>query len=164
MTGKTIALLKLGRDEKGTGALELGLALPMLLLLLAGMIDMSRFISGRIDVEQAAIEATDFALAVRPQDGSNSEMNDIRNVAARAAGVVNTDATAVMTVECDGVQQASWRDSCTAAQDQARLITVTVSRTIDTVFDWTNLASALGLGSGMDAQITVTGDSVVRIQ
>lgn len=164
MTGKTIALLKLGRDEKGTGALELGLALPMLLLLLAGMIDMSRFISGRIDVEQAAIEATDFALAVRPQDGGNTEMADIRRVASRAAGVEIGNATAVMTVECDGVQQSSWRSFCTSSEDQARLINVTVSKTIDTVFDWTGLANALGWGSGMDAQITVTGDSVVRIQ
>jgi len=164
MTARPTALLKLVRDEKGTGALELGLALPMLLLLLAGMIDMSRFVSARIDVEQAAIEATDYALAVRPGSGGSTDMAAIKRVAANAAGVATTDATAVMTVECDGVQQSKWDSSCSSSQDQARLISVSVKQTVDTVFDWPSMASALGWSSSISQDITVTGTSVVRIQ
>jgi Flp pilus assembly protein TadG len=45
MTRNLGAPARLLRDTAGTGALELAMALPMLLLLLVGMVDVSRLIA-----------------------------------------------------------------------------------------------------------------------
>lgn len=152
--------LSLWRDEVGTGALELALVLPILMMLMVGMIDMSRVIATRIDMEQAAIRATDYALAIRPTSSNSSY---IRDEAASAAGVPTSDVTVDIFLECDHVRQSSFNSTCSSTQDQARLVSVQIRRAVDPVFNWSALAKLLGRNVGT-AAITVTGDSVVRFQ
>ena len=56
MTGFTLLrrMHPLRRDNKGMAVVELGLVMPVLMFLLMGAIDMSRFITGRMDLEKAA--------------------------------------------------------------------------------------------------------------
>jgi len=148
------------RDQAGTGALELALALPVLTLLLAGMIDMSRVIANRIDMEQAVIRATEYALAIRPTS-SNSAY--IRDEAASAASVPSSDVTVQIFLECNGVRQTDFNTICPSTQDQARLVSVRIQRTVDSVLNWGAFANMAG-GSVGNSDITVTGSSVVRFQ
>ena len=151
------------RDSSGTGALELALALPILLVLFAGMIDLSRVIAGRIDMEQAAIRATDYALAVRPA-GRAEAISRIRNEAAAAGDVPSGDVSVDIFLECNGVRQGNFNSVCTSSQDQARFVSVAVSQDVNAIFDWASLAEILGWNIGTPPNITVTGDSVVRFQ
>ena len=150
----------LWHDNNGIGALELALALPVLMLLLAGMIDMSRVISSRIDMEQAAIRATEFALAVRP---TSSSSDYIKTEAATAANVPANNVTVQIFLECNGVRQTDFNTICPSTQDQARFVSVSIRRTVNAVFDWTSLAKLAG-GNVGNADVTVTGNSVVRFQ
>lgn len=160
MTDFTQKLRCLAGDRTGTGALELALALPMLMLLLVGMIDVSRLVSSRIDVEQAAQRATDYALAVRP---TSSKSTYIRNEAAKVNGVNLSDVTVDIFLECDGVRRDSFNDVCGSTQDSARFVSVKIKRAVDFVFDWSSFAALFG-SKVMGQGITVQGDSVVRFQ
>lgn len=147
-------------DKRGTGAMELSLVLPILMLLVVGMVDISRMVAARIDTEQAAQRATDFALAIRP-NGNNGTY--IRNEAANAAGVPSSDVTVDIFLECNGTRQGSFTGTCSSGQDRARFVSVSIDRDVDFLFDWGALASLFGtqvLGAGA----TVTGDSLVRFQ
>jgi len=150
-------------DRRGVGAIELALVLPMLVLLLAGMIDVSRMVANRIDAEQAAILTTDYVLASRPKNGKETTISGIKQAASTITGVPTSDIDVVFTLECDGTQQGSWNDACATGADQARLVSVTVSRQVETVFNWPAVSDALNLDFSM-ADGTVNGTSVVRIQ
>lgn len=153
-------LQRLRGDKRGTGAIELSLILPVLMVLVVGMVDISRMVAARIDAEQAAQRATDFALAIRP-NGNNGSY--IQTEAAAAAGVPSSDVTVDIFLECNGTRHGSFTGTCTAGQDRARFVSVSIDRDVDYLFDWGALASLFGtqvLGSGA----TVTGDSLVRFQ
>lgn len=148
------------RDNRGTGAMELALILPVLMLLTVGMVDISRVVAARIDAEQAAQRGTDFALAVRPTSANGTY---IRNEAATAAGVPTSDVTVEIFLECNGTKQSSFTSICSHTQDQARFVSVAVDRDVDFLFDWGALASLFGTAVFAD-DITVRGDSLVRFQ
>ena len=150
----------LWRDNAGTSALELALGLPVLMLLLVGMIDVSTLVAARIDAEQAAQRATDYALAVRPSSGSTTY---IRDEAAKAPNVDANDVSVDIFLECDGVRQQDFRDTCASTEDSARFVNVEITRDVDFLFDWGAFSALFGarvMGNG----ITVQGDSLVRFQ
>ncbi len=148
------------RDTAGTGALELALGLPILMLLLVGMIDVSRMVTARIDAEQAAQRATDFALASRPTNGNGSYIKD---EAASDPDVDANDVTVDIFLECDGTRQQDFRSMCASTQDTARFVNVEIDRDVDFLFDWSGFAALFG-AQVMGAGITVQGDSQVRFQ
>jgi len=151
---------RLIKDRKGLGTIELALVLPGLLLMLLGMTDMSRFISARIDVEQAAQRTTDYALAKRP---SSDNATYLRNEAASAAGVSTNNVTAQIFLECDGVRQSNLNDTCPSGHTPERFVSISINRQVQTLFDWQALASVFG-ANVMASNITVTGNSLVRFQ
>jgi len=155
-------LTRLSSDNRGTGALELALALPMLMMLLVGMIDISRYIANRIDVEQAAIRTTEYALAIRPTDKKESTKRIITEAVAAANADIK-DVSVEIFLECDGTKQTDFSSVCADSEDQARFVSVSIKRHVDPVFDWPALAGALGWNIGT-SEVTVTGDSIVRFQ
>ena len=153
-------LSSLMRDSAGTGVMELGLAMPILLMLLLGTIDASRMIAAKIDMEQAAQRTTDFALAKRPNSSNGTYL---QAEAASAAGVPTSDVTVDIFLECDGVRQTDFSVACTTGQSQARYASVTIDKPVATVFDWGALSSVVG-SRLLPSVVTVQGDSVVRFQ
>jgi Flp pilus assembly protein TadG len=149
------------RDSKGTGAVELAVVLPLLLTLILGMVDVSRFVAARLDAEQAAQRATDYALALRPESDNGTY---IRNEAAAAAGVPASKVAVDIYLECDTVRQDSFNNTCAAGEDRARFVSVTIDRDLDLIFDWAALGNMFGRSSAMGPSITVRGDSLVRFQ
>ena len=152
------------RDSAGTGAMELALALPFLVMMLVGMIDVSRLIAARIDVEQVAQRATDYALAHRPNgSNTNADKAEIAAEATTDADVASKDVTVDIFLECNGVREDNYRTICGAGEDMARFVSVEVDRDVDFLFDWSALTGLFGahvMGSG----IRVQGDSTVRFQ
>ncbi|WP_198143498.1 TadE/TadG family type IV pilus assembly protein [Altererythrobacter epoxidivorans] len=154
---RTLAILK---DSRGFGAMELGLSLPFLMLLCLGMMDASTLIGTKIDYEQAAQRTTDFAFANRP-NGTNTAkyVTEAKNAADVSAQDVDVD----IFLECDGVRQDNFGDTCAAGEITARFVSVEISKQVETHFDWAGLAHMIGF-TAFPSRITVTGDSLVRFQ
>jgi Flp pilus assembly protein TadG len=152
-------LRRLRRENDGASLIELGLALPLLMLLLLGMIDISRLVANTIDVEQSAQRITDYALAVRPPSNSTTYL---QNEATRFIDANTDRATIRIFLECDGVAQ-SFNTVCADGADTARMVGVRVQRQMDYLFDWGYFAAYFG-ANGMGSTATVNGDSIVRFQ
>lgn len=151
---------KLASDSAGFGAMELGLALPFLLLLCLGMIDASNLISTKIDYEQAAQRTTDFALAKRP---TNSSTTYLVSEAVRASGLEANNIEVELFLECDGVKQDDFDTVCPDDEASARFVSVEITNDVATRFDWSGLSRLIGYRA-FDSTVTVTGDSLVRFQ
>jgi Flp pilus assembly protein TadG len=147
-------------DRKGMGAMELGIAMPILMMLFLGAVDLSRIVAAKIDMEQAAQRVTDLALANRPNNGAT---NYLVTEARAASGATASEVTVQVFLECDGTRASNFNSACTAGQTQARFASVAIRQTVDTTFDWGALSGVLGVQL-IPANITVTGDSVVRFQ
>ena len=152
--------LALVRDTRGLAFVEMAFVVPVLLLLLLGAIDMSRLISARIDIEQAAQRTTDFALSRRP---TNSNVNYLVNEAKAATGLPAANITAQLFMECNGVRVTDFKVGCPTGQTSARYVSIRIIDNVDPLFDWSGLAALLG-AEGFNKTFIVTGDSVVRIQ
>lgn len=153
---------RLVSDQTGAGILELALVLPVLLVLLVGAIDLSLFISAKLDLEQAAQRTTDLALSQRPL---TSDGTYLKTEAATASGESAENITVSIYLECGGVREATFNTICPGGQSQARYVDVSIRNEIEPLFDWANFARAFGFGSGSaSGSITVVGDSVVRFQ
>ncbi|WP_067736606.1 TadE/TadG family type IV pilus assembly protein [Novosphingobium naphthalenivorans] len=147
-------------DRKGAAVVELGLVLPVILFLFAGIVDVSRYVCAKIDVEQAAQRTTAFALAKRP---TSSSVAYLIPEATAAAGVPSSNVTAELFLECNGVRQSKYDNPCPAGETSGRFVRVSIRRAVAFQFNWTALAGMLGMKS-MGSNITVTGNSLMRIQ
>lgn len=144
-------------DTAGVAITELALVLPLLLLLLLGMIDVSRMVAARLTLEQAAQRTTDLALA-RPPSSSDTYLRD---EAMAVAGVPAENVEVDLILECDGTRQADYTESCPEGTFMGRYVRVSIVKQADPIFDWTSLSQILGLQL---SPIVVTGDSLVRLQ
>lgn len=153
-------LRSIRRDDAGTSFMELAFILPFLLLLLLGSIDMSRMISTRMDLEQAAQRTTDFALSVRPTSSSGQYLV---NEAIRASGLTADNIGVQIYLECNAVRQANFDTGCPVGQERARYVSVTITEQVQPFFDWSTMGDLLGTSS-FDRAFTIVGDSTVRFQ
>ncbi|WP_284125912.1 TadE/TadG family type IV pilus assembly protein [Parerythrobacter aestuarii] len=151
---------RLWHDNRGFGAMELGLASPFLFLLSLGMIDASMLIGTKIEYEQAAQRTTDFALAKRP---NSSDGTYLRNEAATASGVDAQYITVEIYRTCNGTRQGTFDGACNSGESLARYVNVSISQPVMTEFDWSAMAQVLGINA-FGRAVTVSGDSLVRIQ
>lgn len=147
-------------DSQGFGAMELALALPFLFLLSLGTVDASLLIGTKLDYEQAAQRATDFALAKRP---NSSDGTYIQSEAATAAGVTANDVAVTIWLECNGVKQTTFSSVCPTGQVPARFVNVNITKDVETEFDWSGFARIIGV-KAFDKAVSVSGDSLVRFQ
>jgi len=147
------------RESRGTAVIELALILPVVLLLFTGMIDITRVILAKIDMEQAAQRTTDFALAKLPD---SSDAQYLLDEAVAATGVDDADVTAELLLECNGTS-TDFATGCAAGQVSARFASISIDKEVEMLFDWHAL-SALFDSDVLPSSITVTGDSVVRFQ
>lgn len=154
------SILDLARDERGTAYIELAMVVPVLLLLLLGSIDMSRLISTRIDLEQAAQRTTDYALSARP---TNDETAYLVAEAANASGIAAENISAEIYLVCNGVRTVDFSGGCGGGQTRARYVSISIQDQVEPFFNWAALEGLLGSNS-FSATFTVVGDSTVRFQ
>jgi Flp pilus assembly protein TadG len=85
------SLRRLRADSRGALAIEFGFALPVLILLTFGLIDISRLLWSSSTIENAAAEGARFAVVNGAQSPSPASADDIKNYTrAQAVGVPST--------------------------------------------------------------------------
>lgn len=157
---KNKPLMRLLSDCSGAALVEMALALPIVLLLLLGTIDVSFFVAQKLDLEQAAQRTTDFALSSRPR---SNDATYLVEEAAKASGLPHDNIKVLIYLECNGEKQSDFNEGCPGGQQRARYVNVTISKVFEPVVNWQAFANAMGFG-GEPGPMTVVGDSVVRFQ
>jgi Flp pilus assembly protein TadG len=144
---------RLGRDQRGTSIIEMGLAAPVLAVLLMGVVDLGRGLSERFTIQQAVNRSLEMIQAKRPQAGADDSEVDytyLKTEAATAAGVPATQVTLTKWLECDGTRKTNYDDSCADNQDTARYVQLQITK---------NFVGSLYLGT-----VPMAAKGVLRIQ
>ena len=146
----------LRRDHRGASILELGLVLPIIMVVLLGLIDVASLFSARMSLQQAAARALE-----RVQVGnSRSDFSFVRTEAADAAQVPVSQVDQPETwLECNQVRQPATTQDCTGGQARARYIRVTIRSTYDPYFRYSPLGARNANGD-----VPLTAAAAVRYQ
>lgn len=113
---------KLWRDNSGAAMLETAILVPVLGLLACGAADISLGFRQKINAQQAADRALQFAINATLTTATQTM---IQNEAATSAGLPAANVTVNFWLECNKVVQASFNGTC-AAGTPARYVSVTV--------------------------------------
>jgi Flp pilus assembly protein TadG len=146
-------LRRLARDQRGTSVIEMGLAAPVLAVLLMGMIDLGRGLSERFTIQQAVNRSLEMIQAKRPQAGADDSQVDytfLKTEAATAAGVPASQVTLTQWLECNGTRKTNYDDSCADSEDTARYLQLQINK---------NFVGSLYLGT-----VPMTAKGVLRTQ
>jgi len=153
MTPRFLSIL---RDERGNSFIEMALAAPLLAALFVGMVDISRAVSAKVDLEQAAQRAVEQVQA--QADFKTTQAGAIKSD-AEAAGGTGSTATVTYWLECnhDGVHLDFDTGSCSAGQSYARYVNVAIQKSFTPLYG-DMFPGATG------GTVTVKGKAVVRVQ
>lgn len=123
---------RLSVDRRGNLVIEFALALPILFLLMAGLLDLGRYSLQKSSILQGAREGAQYG-SLFPSDSDN-----INTTAQTATGL--SGATAINNVFCECSNSPGTTVSCTASPSpctgsnvRKKYIKVTVSRSFDSV-------------------------------
>jgi Flp pilus assembly protein TadG len=145
------SLKSLGRRDDGVAAIEFCLSLPLMLALTFGVYDVSRMISGRIDLQQAVSEGAGLAIA----QPANATTGRIRTAVATAAGLPESRVTVSMELRCNDVVMPSGTTGCaSASEERARFVSITINGNF--VPTWTHFA--------VDRTVAMQVNRTVRVQ
>jgi Flp pilus assembly protein TadG len=121
------------RRENGVAAIEFCLTLPLMLVLTFGVYDVSRMISARIDLQQAASEGAGMAIA----QPSLATTGQIKTAVMAAAGVPASQVTVTHQLRCDDVDVPAGT-VCSASAERVRFVNISVRGSF--VPTWTHFA------------------------
>lgn len=116
-------LRRLGRDRRGASVIELGLAMPVVGIMLVGLVDMASCFSAQLSIQQAAARSLERVQVNR----SATDFAFVKTEAAAAAGVPVTQVTVERWLECDSVKQSATVTACPGTADAGKYIKVTVA-------------------------------------
>ena len=150
-------LQALWRDQRGNSFIEMGLITPVLAVLLVGAVDISRAVSAKIQVEQAAQRAIELAQRTTYSTTSNSTLV---TEATTAAGT-GSSATATAWAECNHSTTHIDYDTgtCNATDSYARYVSISVTGSFTPLFGTTLFPT-----HNTDGTVTVNGSATVRTQ
>ena len=145
------------RDERGNSFIEMALVTPLLASLLIGMVDISRAVSAKVTLEQAAQRAVE---KLQATDFKTSNSADVEADAEAAAGDGST-ATVNAWLECDhdGVHLDYDSGTCPTGSYYARYVQVTVTNTFTPIF-----GSRFFPGANANGTVNVSGGATLRTQ
>jgi len=126
-------LRRIGGDEKGAGLIELGLFLPVGVLLLLGSIDLANGLSRQFSLQQAvnrSLEVIQARPALYGAKSSNPNYTAITADAAQAAGVAQDKVYLQRWLECDGKVRPI-NDECSDGEGTARYLRLGIRDRID---------------------------------
>jgi Flp pilus assembly protein TadG len=154
MTARFVSML---RDERGNSFLEMALAAPLIASLFVGMVDVSRAVSAKIDLEQAAQRAVE---RVQAQATFKTTQASTIDSDAEAAAGTGSSATVTFWLECnhDGVHLDFDTGSCSAGQSYARYVEVSIQKS------FTPMYGSLFPGASTNGDVQVNGQATVRVQ
>jgi Flp pilus assembly protein TadG len=158
-----LPLRRIARDERGLTIVELGLVAPMLILLLAGCIDLGRGLSERYALQQAAhrtIELANSMTLSSDKDSNEIDFTPLKEEAAAAAGVPASAVTLTRWAECDRVVMSDPNIVCPVGQNVARYIQLEI---VGKYVPMLKLAHVYPL-TDANGEVEMTVEAAVRIQ
>lgn len=152
---------RIGRDDRGSMAIETAFVAPVLLLLALGGFEVSQMVSRQTELQSAAAEAAAVVRAVAP--GTATERNTVRDIVATSLCGNTTPTVTQGTATCGTVSVSvtpvyrcgtstaytTTADSCGGGTEYA-FIRLDIADSYDPI--WANY----GIGSGFDYFVSRT--------
>jgi Flp pilus assembly protein TadG len=144
-------------DQRGNSFIEMSLVAPILTVLLIGMVDISRAVSTKLQLEQAAQRAIEL---VQRTTYSTSMNSTLQSEATSAAGT-GSSASVTAWLECNNSSTALNYDTgtCSSGQIYARYVRVSVTKSFSPLF-----GTRFFPGANANGTVTLTGYAFVRTQ
>jgi Flp pilus assembly protein TadG len=142
--------------ERGNSFIEMALATPVFVGLLVGMVDISRGVSAKLQVVQAAQRTVEL---VQRTGFDTNQMANYETEAETAAGT-GSSATVTAWLECgSSTTRLAYTGSCTPGEAYSRHMDVTVAKNFTPLF-----GTEYFPGANSDGTFTVRAKAGVRIQ
>jgi Flp pilus assembly protein TadG len=150
-------ICSLGRDERGNALIEMALIAPLLAALIVGAVDISRGVSAKLQVEQAAQRSIEL---IQRSEYKTADESTYEADAQAAAGTGST-ATLTAWMECNGngVHLDIDTGTCGATDAVARYVQMTVQKPFTPMF-----GTRLFPGANSNGTVTVDATAGIRVQ
>ncbi len=164
MRGTFSSIRKLGSDQRGTSILEFAFAAPIFALMVVGIGDLARGFSERFALQQAANRTLEMAHLGTRQDNYNFLTVEARQAVTDAGhpGAVVQLEHWLECIAADGTRTRTvWDspdDTCPAADETVRYVTLTLSSTFTPAF---GTAGYLNVTNG---KVPISARASVRVQ
>lgn len=146
--------LNLIRDRRGTSVLELGLALPIFMVMIISIIDVSRLHSKQIALQQSAARALERIQVT----GRQANYAAVKSEAAAAAGVPEANVTIDSWLECGNPPTRSTLAFCTGTTMSSRYLQVVITSSYTPEFGFSPVGARQANGT-----VALSADSVIRV-
>jgi len=148
---------QLRADERGNSVIELGLVTPILAALLMGTVDISRAVSAKLNLEQAAQRTIELVQRSKYDTADNATYE----TEAETAAGTGSDATISNWLECNnnGTHLNWTTGSCTTGDPYARVVQVTIQQPFTPLF-----GTRFFPGANADGTFTLHATAGIRTQ
>jgi Flp pilus assembly protein TadG len=150
-------LRSLARDERGNSLIEMAFVAPLLAALVVGSVDISRGVSAKLQVEQAAQRSIELV------QRSEYKTSDKATYEADARAAAGTGSTATLTawLECNGngVHLNIDTGACAATEAMAKYVQMSVQKPFTPLFGTRFFAAANSNGT-----VTVHATAGIRVR
>ena len=134
MTGALRKILEnVAADRGGNVMIEFALALPILFLLMAGLMDLGTFAYQKSAMLQGAREGAQYGML------NSSDSTNINTTAQNATGLTGVTATNTVFCECTAGTTTTCGGTCTGGGAKKKYITVNVTRTFTSIIKTTTM-------------------------
>lgn len=143
--------------DRGNSFIEMALALPIIVGLLTGMVDISRGVSTKLKLAQAAQRTVE-----KVQRSGFNYTTDIALLKTEAETAAGTGSTATVTawLECgSSTTKVSFTGSCSGTDAYSRHVNVTITKTFTPIF-----GTQYFPGANSNGTYTVRGEAGMRVQ
>ncbi|HEV2079232.1 MAG TPA: hypothetical protein VGR19_04970 [Allosphingosinicella sp.] len=138
--------------------IEFGLIAPILAFTVMGIVDCANGFARKYKIEQATYRTLEMVTGSR----NTVSTADLRSGAASAAGEPEANVAIDTWLECDSVKAPAATLNCTATQQTARFVQVTIFSDFQPSFSYGPLGTAFGANS--KGTVRLTARSTVRVQ
>ena len=144
--------------QRGNSFVEMALATPVLVILLVGMVDISRAVSTKLQVVQVAQRMTE-QVQRAGYDDHPDDVLAMETEAETAAGA-GSNATVTGWIECGAsTTHHPWTHVCATTESTARYFNISITKTFTPLF-----GTEYFPGANDDGTFTIAANTGVRVQ
>lgn len=142
--------------DRGNSFIEMALALPIIMSLLIGMVDISRGVSTKLKLTQAAQRTVERV----QRSGFNYSQISVLETEAEATAGTGSDATVTAWLECGtSTTRKSFTSGCTGTEPYSRHMEVKITKPFTPIF-----GTQFFPGANANGTYTVTALAGMRVQ
>ena len=129
-----LPVLRVATSDRGNVMIEFALALPVMFLLMAGLLDLGRFSMQKSAMLQGAREGAQYGILL------SSDSANINTTAQNATGLTGVTATNSVFCECVAGTTVACTATCTGGATLKTYLTVTTTRSFSSVLSVATLS------------------------